>query len=166
MKRLNLYLLAGAASSMALGLSAAPACAKVIFVRIGGFYIVPSLATDVTVLITYKGGRGTGMQDVPFGPFVLPGETDLVIYNLPDPGLVTASFVKWTYRPVKKVNLSAIYAADIPEPAPWAMMLVGFGGLGAALRASLHSRRLTFRRPDVCAAGRETRRPLVMPAKP
>jgi hypothetical protein len=27
-------------------------------------------------------------------------------------------------------------AASVPEPSTWAMMLVGFGGLGAAMRSS------------------------------
>lgn len=30
---------------------------------------------------------------------------------------------------------SATFSASVPEPATWAMMLVGFGGLGAAMRS-------------------------------
>jgi hypothetical protein len=39
-----------------------------------------------------------------------------------DPGLVKAQFT--------------LKAGAVPEPATWAMMLLGFGGLGAALRAN------------------------------
>ena len=40
------------------------------------------------------------------------------------------------YGPV----IGAVSVAGVPEPATWAMMLVGFGGLGAAMRASRRQR--------------------------
>ena len=49
-----------------------------------------------------------------------------------DPGLVKASF-----------TLQSPTAAAVPEPMTWALMLMGFGGLGAALRANRRQGALT-----------------------
>ena len=35
-----------------------------------------------------------------------------------------------------RVNFAASVSGAVPEPATWAMMLVGFGGMGVAMRRS------------------------------
>ena len=42
---------------------------------------------------------------------------------------------------IAMVNFSVQQAAAVPEPATWAMMLIGFGGIGASLR---RRKRLVF----------------------
>jgi hypothetical protein len=45
---------------------------------------------------------------------------------------------------LKQFRLQAGSGNQIPEPASWAMMVVGFGGLGAVLRSKRRRQRLTF----------------------
>ena len=60
-------------------------------------------------------------------------EETLAFFNV---GTSTLSFnsrdVGTPYGPV----IGAVSVSGVPEPAGWAMMLVGFGGLGASIRAS------------------------------
>ena len=48
------------------------------------------------------------------------------------------TFATWN---LDDVSLHAVPVAGVPEPATWAMMLVGFGGLGMTLRRRSQSRR-------------------------
>ena len=41
--------------------------------------------------------------------------------------------------PAVDVAIDRVYAIAVPEPASWALMLVGFGGLGAVLRRRRHA---------------------------
>jgi hypothetical protein len=45
--------------------------------------------------------------------------------------------------PVAALDSFTVSIASVPEPATWAMMLVGFGGLGAAMRASRRAKAAT-----------------------
>ena len=49
----------------------------------------------------------------------------------------SAGFSKVTISSTGMGNVeldNVLYAGGVPEPATWAMLLMGFGGLGAALR--------------------------------
>lgn len=47
-----------------------------------------------------------------------------------DSGLIGTSF-----RSIKQVSFGAVLPAGVPEPSTWAMMIVGFGLTGAAMRS-------------------------------
>ena len=41
----------------------------------------------------------------------------------------------WNNNGFSGVTFATLDTSAVPEPATWAMMLVGFGGMGAALRS-------------------------------
>jgi hypothetical protein len=64
-----------------------------------------------------------------FGPLLFSGTTAMPVFS---PG--TFSFVDFRGIPNgSSLTISAV-AGAVPEPATWAMMLAGFGGIGFALR--------------------------------
>ena len=60
-------------------------------------------------------------------------------------GTDTLSFTNLTGGPNEGILLDAISVAAVPEPATWAMMLLGFGGMGLAMR----QRRSAVAQPQV-----------------
>lgn len=65
-----------------------------------------------------------------------PVSTSSVLSELLTPG---AYFVQVTPSQIavnKEVDSGSLIAASVPEPASWALMLIGVGAIGAALRAS------------------------------
>ena len=69
----------------------------------------------------------TGSAD---GTYALPGFGTYELYAFTTDGTVTAG----KPNSFGNVLLSAIVIPDVPEPATWAMMLLGFGGIGLAMR--------------------------------
>jgi hypothetical protein len=63
------------------------------------------------------------------------GLTDsAVLTQLLDPGSYTFTIVGHSYGDAQYGGNTTIQAAAVPEPASWAMMIVGFGAVGGAMR--------------------------------
>ena len=96
--------------------------------------------TGADPLPGHIGGAG-GNVDISIAPAIslIAGDTYNLRYSytsLPGPGhagFQTTGDEGW--------GVTALSVTAVPEPATWAMMLIGFGGLGAALRMN---RRRTF----------------------
>jgi hypothetical protein len=100
----------------------------------GVFVAAGPLTTDSIFLNAFGETRYSGSQGYDTGAFYFIGATTdahafhTVTFGMTDGGL-----------PFSVDNL--MYNSDpIPEPGVWAMMLVGFGGLGAAMRRARHRR--------------------------
>ena len=94
-----------------------------------------------------RGWNGSVWTSLP----ILTGSTELSWINLPGWGsyqryaFYSGGTVSGSTRTSGNVLLSGILLAPVPEPGTWAMMLLGFGCLGLALR-----RRQSYRRvPDL-----------------
>ena len=55
----------------------------------------------------------------------------------------TLAFNSQTHTPYGPA-LDNVSISAVPEPATWAMMIMGFGGVGAAVRASRRKQALAF----------------------
>ena len=79
-----------------------------------------------------------GISFTPWGALSVDGST---VDPLSIAGLGDVRFIKYAFGPSGDFfgeGGSAVYqveAIGVPEPATWAMMLVGFGGLGVAVRS-------------------------------
>ena len=73
---------------------------------------------------------------VNFGPVTtaasLPYGGGSAFLDLPTP--VTARYVDYAFGGNGGVAIQEVFADAVPEPASWALMLLGFGGLGLATR--------------------------------
>ena len=116
-----------------------------------GGYTGQVLADYSSTSVTYALGKSVKG----FGLFVEPDPFQLIdiTLNTSDGSSLTqavqgdsgAQFFGWTGGGITSFTLSSstdfaagdvFSAVGVPEPATWAMMLLGFGGLGAALRGS------------------------------
>jgi len=116
-----------------------------------GGYTGQVLADYSSTSVTYTLGQSVKG----FGLFVEPDPFSLIDITLTTSdgssltqavqGEAGAQFFGWTGGGIASFTLSSstdfaagdvFSVAGVPEPAAWAMMLVGFGGLGAALRGS------------------------------
>lgn len=57
--------------------------------------------------------------------------SDVTLQN----GLLRLNFVNTTWDRNSTANIALDTAAAVPEPSTWAMMLLGFGAMGAAMRS-------------------------------
>ena len=79
-----------------------------------------------------------GISFTPWGALSVDGST---VDPLSIAGLGDVRFIRYAFGPSGDFfgeGGSAVYqveAVGVPEPATWAMMLVGFGGLGVAMRS-------------------------------
>lgn len=103
------------------------------FGSIGNFFLASNFAGDVfrlygdnslvTVPLNYTSGSA------------LSATSTYLNTTLASLGLQVGSYVYISPSDTITVNVGPM-AAAIPEPGTWAMMLVGFGGMGAAMRKS------------------------------
>lgn len=116
----------------------------------------PITAQNETVFFTEAGGgisdvlhftyssdaNGFGHLD---GSVISDTETPLTVAALNGRGLFATQTVAETSRPFtfNNTNITASFQSDVPEPSVWAMMLLGFGGLGATLRRQRRHNALT-----------------------
>jgi hypothetical protein len=77
-------------------------------------------STPELVSIVPASGGGVDLLD-----FASPVSADLVKYSFGGAGT----------GPDAGIGISQLFASAVPEPATWALMLVGFGGLGAVMRS-------------------------------
>jgi hypothetical protein len=86
--------------------------------------IVLSTSSGATKVITITNSNGSNIFDI----IGAPGET-----------FTSASFVATApngFADFKQLRLVMAGAAAVPEPATWGMMLLGFAGIGVAMRRS------------------------------
>jgi len=76
------------------------------------------------------GSLSGNYRNLTAGPVSLPTVYDTVVYGgtYDLPGLTTAQNM------VASIRMTASDAAAVPEPASWALMILGFGTVGATLR--------------------------------
>jgi len=80
-----------------------------------------------------KAGGGVVSQTFALtNTFQQPWHTATVLDQFTD--LVEVRFGSASNRVMAIDNINLSHAAAVPEPATWAMMLLGFGGIGAAVR--------------------------------
>jgi hypothetical protein len=93
--------------------------------------------TGAGTLIGSTGGSGFGAAVSEGGVLYAGSESPLAIYTLnPSTGAgVECPNLTGTSEEIFGLAPDIPSAPGVPEPAAWALMLIGFGGLGAALRA-------------------------------
>ncbi len=97
---------------------------------------VPVGATDAKIGV-YVNPDMRFVIDVPFDPSVDPGFTQLYLSTLlgEDPADIEINWISWT-----EGDNPPLEVANVPEPATWTMMILGFGALGAVLRTRRRAR--------------------------
>lgn len=88
---------------------------------------VDSQAASVSVMLSYFGG-GSGMFD--FTPIGDNGFVDLSAYS----DIVSASISTSDSAGLVYDNFTFGTGGAVPEPSTWAMLIIGFGAVGARLR--------------------------------
>jgi hypothetical protein len=90
--------------------------------------------------------EGSGSFNLNAGQFKFAGGDSATARTLATNWLGKVSSGQWKALSGKRLNLlysannqSQIYIGAIPEPASWAMMLIGFGAVGGAMRRSQRS---------------------------
>jgi hypothetical protein len=103
-----------------------------------GYFIYAHIPGNWTTIGTASGDLGDLSVDPSFGPISVTFDSGS--------DTTTVSAINGDYQSGGATNLSFTLfggPAGVPEPATWAMMLMGFGGLGAAMRASRRAKALT-----------------------
>jgi hypothetical protein len=90
-----------------------------------------STSWDFISMITLSASANAGPPDLGYMPGTLSAYIDPMITFGPD---IDISQYTLSVGGVDSPLISGAGAGGVPEPAAWAMMLVGFGGLGAVLR--------------------------------
>lgn len=94
--------------------------------------VLGGITVDFTTLAGFPGGiDGFALRGIDIGAALDPTDTTAFVTGLT---FGSAGTVFLTQTPV------TFDTAPVPEPASWAMMLVGFGGIGAAIRTSRRKR--------------------------
>lgn len=94
--------------------------------------------TDVNNLARIGASLHFFQDDSAVGGEASPGFADLIrLYDAP----LTAAEVAGLYRPGNFTRITPSTGA-VPEPATWAMMLLGFGFVGATMRSAKRNRKL------------------------
>lgn len=123
------------------------------FDNIGGFGVgnSPSVDfSDTNILVDYTGGwtlSGSGTYDGwVFTDLTSANITGVSLASTTLPGFVAADLSfdandvyantlgLGSWGPGTTISIDVTFGSGTPEPATWAMMLLGFGGLGAVLR--------------------------------
>ncbi len=69
-----------------------------------------------------------------FTPINVPGALDTILYGINNLGQISGDYID------ANGNTQAFVASPVPEPASWALMLIGLAGIGAVRRGSAFHR--------------------------
>ena len=110
------------------------------YITFGGIADIISLGTDLPGFNTCEPGHGAFCAFIRYATSAAPS---LIFFNN---SLNTSPQNVWVAENLSLTYSDAMVSRDggVPEPSVWAMMLMGFGGLGAMLRR---------RRPSAAIAG-------------
>ena len=111
------------------------------------FGLTSGMAGTIDFVITALAGDGVTVETIPFSNVAI-GEGDTFYAFLASAGEVitnvnfTADTPPGSISIIKQVRIDAAEGQALPEPGTWAMMLLGFGVTGFALRRSKNNQLL------------------------
>ena len=137
--------LGGRASFSADTLSPLPPNIDIANLGTGQSYFTSSISKDPGLLFISFSGNAAGYtayafpQGTPLPPEISPSPPEIRIgaldYSTPSPPQIRVAGNIVAFDDPEVVGAWDVVLSAVPEPATWAMMLVGFGGLGVALRS-------------------------------